>query len=209
MFMNKRRIILFFLIGVIIAIIIMLVVKYINLSSLEYDDGDKFKDEYMELNNVATDDGKKYPRVSISDENKIKYTSYDEILDIFNNDGDAVIYFGYAKCLYCRSVVSVLVDAAVETGLDKIYYLDIEEKEENYEQLFTVLDDRFIDTSNNDRKIYSPLVIFVADGKIVSHNKGTLFSQDDPYVLLDASQIEGLKSIYVSGINDVMDAMNE
>ena len=207
--MNKRRIILFFLIGVIIAIIIMLVVKYINLSSLEYDDGDKFKDEYMELNNVATDDGKKYPRVSISDENKIKYTSYDEILDIFKSDGDAVIYFGYAKCLYCRSVVSVLVDAAVETGLDKIYYLDIEEKGENYEQLFTVLDDRFIDTSNNDRKIYSPLVIFVADGKIVSHNKGTLFSQDDPYVLLDASQIEGLKSIYVSGINDVMDAMNE
>ena len=205
--MNKRRIILFFLIGVIIAIIIMLVVKYINLSSLEYDDGDKFKDEYMELNNVATDDGKKYPRVSISDENKIKYTSYDEILDIFKSDGNAVIYFGYAKCLYCRSVVSVLVDAAVETGLDKIYYLDIEEKGENDEQLFTVLDDRFIATSDNDRKIYSPLVIFVADGKIVSHNKGTLFSQDDPYVLLDASQIEGLKSIYISGINDVMNAM--
>ena len=207
MFKNKKRIVLFLMVGVIIAIIIMLVVKYINQSSLVYDDGVKFKDEYMKLNNVATEDGKKYPRVSISDENKIKYTSYDEILDMFNNDGDGVIYFGYAKCLYCRSVVSVLVDAALDTEIDNIYYLDVEEKGEKYDELLTILGDNFIDTSNNERKIYSPLVMFVADGNIVSYNKGTLFSQEDPYVLLDASQIEGLKSIYVSGINDVMDAM--
>ena len=75
--------------------------------------------------------------------------------------------------------------------------------------MLNVLGDEFIDTSNGERKVYSPLVIFVADGKIVSYNKGTLFSQEDPYNELDASQIQGLSEIYRYGIRDVLNAMND
>ena len=47
----------------------------------------------------------------------------------------------------------------------------------------------------------------MADGQIVSYNKGTLFSQEDPYTELDASQIQGLSEIYRYGIRDVLEAM--
>lgn len=182
-----------------------LVVFVMNFSFAVNDEG-MFYDEYTKLNNMASEDGKKYPRVNIAKNNKIKYVTYNEVLDVFNNQGDAVIYFGYAKCLYCRSAVQVLVDTAVETDLDKIYYLDVEEKGNKYEELLNTLGNEFIDTSENERKIYSPLVIFVADGKVVSYNKGTLFSQEDPYTELDASQIKGLSEIYRYGIRDVLEA---
>ena len=60
-----------------------------------------------------------------------------------------------------------------------------------------LLDDSFV-----------PLVIFVVDGNIVSYNKGTIFSQDDPYKELNKSQIQGLSEIYKYGINDVVNGIN-
>jgi len=53
----------------------------------------------------------------------------------------------------------------------------------------------------------APLVIFVANGRVVSYNKGTLFSQEDPYTELDKSQVEGLSEIYKYGIRDVVDSI--
>ena len=140
-------------------------------------DENKFENEYEKLNNVATENGEKYPRVSIGRNNKIKYATYDEILDIFENNKDAVIYFGYAKCLYCRTAIQVLVDTANDTKLKEIYYLDVETKGDKYEELLTTLGDNFINTENGGRELYSPLVLFVAKGRVVSYNKGTLFSQ--------------------------------
>ena len=55
---------------------------------------------------------------------------------------------------------------------------------------------------DDENRIYAPLVIFVVDGSIVSHNKGTLFSHDDPYMELDKDQKEGLSEIYNYGIRD-------
>ena len=94
----------------------------------------------------------------------------------------------------------MLCEAAEGTELDTIYYLDVN-KDIDYSSLIDKLRDDFI---TDDNKILSPLVIFVVDGEVVSHNKGTLFSQEDPYIELDDSQIEGLKEIYSYGINDVL-----
>ena len=47
----------------------------------------------------------------------------------------------------------------------------------------------------------------MVNGNVVSYNKGTLFSQEDPYVELDDYQVEGLSEIYRYGINDVLDSM--
>lgn len=199
-FTNKKK-----LITVIIAAMLIIVVLVFGLfNMLDNDKNNVFKDEYESLNNVATEDGKKYPRVVIPEDNKIKYASYEEVIDIFNKNGDAVVYFGYPTCLYCRTAIQVLLNVSEETEISEILYLDVEKKGERYDELLGKLGDEFKTELN---EIYSPLVIFVADGNIVSYNKGTLFSQEDPYQELDQSQINGLSHIYKSGIQDVLNAM--
>lgn len=204
--MNKKRI---FIISGTLVITIALIILIINLfgndgliSITKNPDGEKFENEYEELNGVKTEDGKEYPEVNISYSKIIKYTNVDEIVNIFNNDKSAVIYFGFSTCTYCRSAIEVLCDTAKETELDTIYYFDVKENN-NYDKLLNVLDERFITDEN---KIYAPLVLFISNGDIVSHNKGTLSSQDDPYVELDESQKQGLSEIYWYGIRDVVES---
>ena len=202
LFNNWKKLLLVLVCSLIVIVsLVYVIMGFINNNS---SDSNKFEDEYEELNNVATEDGKKYPRVDISSDNKMKYVTYDEVLDVFKNNEDAVIYFGYAKCLYCRTAVQVLVDTAKDTELEEIYYLDVESKDEKYNELLNALGTNFIVDENGEKLIYSPLVVFVVNGQIVSHNKGTLFSQEDPYVELDKYQVDGLSEIYGYGINDVL-----
>ena len=145
---------------------------------------------------------KKYPEVKLPSNNILRYSDVNEISNIFKDKGNGVIYFGFSTCLYCRSAIEVLCEEAKDTKLDKIYYLDTS-KVEDYGEMLGYLDDKFLTDEKNN--VYSPLVIFVVRGQIVSYAKGTLFSQEDPYVELDKSQIEGLGEIYRYGIRDVLD----
>lgn len=206
---SKYRV--YYLIGGIVGIVLVIIfgVYLLTTTVFKKSDNDKIVDQYEKLNNMASEDGKKYPRVNISDYDNMKYISIDGVLDIFDNNKDAVIYFGYPTCLYCRTAIQVLVDTAKNTELDTLYYLDVENRGEKYDDLLNVVGDNFILEENGVREIYSPLVIFVAKGKIVSYNKGTLFSQEDPYKELDKSQIEGLSEIYRYGIRDVVESMKK
>lgn len=189
---------------IILIIVIILVTMLLRgrglISITRNPDGEKFKEEYESLNDDTSEEGKTYPKVEIPANNIMKYTDTKEVLSIFKDRGNAVIYFGYPECLYCRSAIGVLLDVAATTKLDVIYYLDVKEEDSLYNELLNTLGKEF----TVDNKIYVPLVVFVVDGTIQSYNKGTLFSQDDPYVEMDASQIKGLSEIYYYGINDVL-----
>lgn len=198
-------------------------------------DGTRFKNEYEELNNTIVEGDKKYPEVRLPSSNLIKYSTIEEVMDVFNNDKDAVVYFGYSTCLYCRNAIQVLIDTAVGTELDEMLYIDIEDywevKEldsnnkivttqqphEKYYELLETLGDELVvdyvleDASGNEiktgvKRIQYPLVIFITDGKVVSYNIGTLFSQEDPFVEMDDSQKQGLSEIYRYGIRDVVNS---
>lgn len=207
---NKKK--LWLLIGgviIIIALIVFLIMYLSNGSKtnniINYD-GRKIAKEYESLNNKDNEDGKKYPTVNIPSNNVLKYSSSEEILKIFENGSDAVVYFGYATCLYCRTAIQVLCDTAKNTELDAIYYLDVYEKDNKYDELLNMLGDELVENTDGKKNIISPLVIFIVDGKVASYNKGTLFSQDDPYIELDNSQIKGLSEIYRYGIKDVLES---
>ena len=176
--------------------------NFVTSEKIEVDEKE-FKSKYEELNDVVNEEGKKYPVVKIPANNNIKYKEINQIVDIFENNKDAVIYFGYPECVYCRSAVQVLFDIAKDTELDTINYLEIKD-DTNYDEIMKYLGNEFITTDNNKRTIYSPLVLFVVNGDVVSYNKGTLFSQTDPYVELDNDQKFGLSEIYKYGINDVL-----
>ena len=196
-------------------------------------DGIKFADEYESLNNQEIEAGKKYPKVKIPNDNIIKYATIKEVNDVFKTNGDAVVYFGYSTCLYCRNAIQILIDKAHESELDVLYYIDAEEvwdeykldsqnqilktKEANsdyYEMLDLLGEELTYDyklTTSDEKEIATgvkrievPLVIFITNGKVSSYNKGTLFSQEDPLVEMDESQKNGLGEIYYYGIRDVV-----
>lgn len=202
------------MIGIIIAIVVVIIV--IVTSILIYNkmdaamlakksDNERFSLEYERLNERTTLSFKKYPQVNISESNIFKYIDVAKVNEIMENNGEAVVYFGSPKCLYCRSAVQVLHDVAKETKLDVIYYVDVTKEKKEVIKLYEKFDERLIFSDDDvSNLLKDSLVVFIADGFVVSYQEGTLFSQESPYDPLDEWQLYGLKEIYLSGINDVL-----
>ena len=195
-------------------------------------DGEKFKQEYEDLNGKTIGDTKyEYPKVEIDKDNAIKYASYDDVLELLT-DGTGVIYLGYPNCPWCRSAVPALLDAADEVGIKEIYYINMEnerdeikvkedgtletvkEGTEGYKKLLERLDnilDEYTLTdihgnvvSANEKRIYVPLVIFVRKGEIVGYHLDTVESQKNPFDGLDKKQKNELMDIYVNYMHKVL-----
>lgn len=199
-------------------------------------DAIKFKNEYEALNDVvneATDN--KYIEVNIDEENPMVYKTGKEILDVLKNE-DAIIYFGFAACPWCRNAVPVLLDAAKELNVDKIYYVDILDIRDTYKfsgsiepeqtkkgtdayyEIFKFLDkklEKFYvkDEAGNMydtgvKRLYAPTVVGVKGGKIVGFHESTIESQTDPYELLDEKGKSELKNEYKKIIESVNEKNN-
>ena len=225
--------------SVLVVAVILIVVMVFSFKkgtytyTVENEDGVKFANEYESLNNQEVEDGKKYPKVQIPNDNIIKYASVKDINEVFKTTGDAVVYYGYSTCLYCRNAIQILIDKAHESELDVLYYVDIEkvwdeyrldqnnnivktqEETDGYYEMLNYLGDeltydyKLITNDNKEittgvKRIEVPLVIFITNGQVSSYNKGTLFSQEDPLIEMDDSQKKGLGEIYYYGIRDVV-----
>lgn len=199
-------------------------------------DAIKFKNEYESLNGVvneATDN--KYIEVSIDEENPMVYKTGKEIVDVFKNE-DAVIYFGFAACPWCRNAVPVLLDAAKELDVDKIYYVDIlnirdtykfsgsiepEQTKKGTDAYYEIL--KFLDKKlekfyvkdeagnmydTGVKRLYAPTVVGVKGGKVVGFHESTIESQTDPYELLDEKGKSELKNEYKKIIESVNEKNN-
>ncbi len=195
----------------------------------------KFKEEYESLNDKKNSSNKIYPKVSISKDNKVKYASYDRLLEILDKES-GIIYLGYPECPWCRNAVPVLLEAASELDLD-VYYMNMHDERDTikikedgsmeivnpgtdgYKKLLQRLDAILPDytledvngktVSANEKRIYVPLVIFVRDGEIVGYYADTVESQTNPYELLNNDQKNELMDIYLElmhkVLNDVCD----
>jgi len=196
------------------------------------NDSNKFKEEYESLNGKTFYQNYKYKDVTIPEDNPIKYSDYKEIIDIVKN-GSGVIYLGYPECPWCRSMVSVLMEAANNTNISTIYYLNmhdvrdeyelsdnnevklVREGQEGYQELLEALDEILLDYTLKDsdgveysvgeKRIYVPIVIFVHDGTIVDYHMDTVETQTNPMDELTEEEHDELYDIYVSGIHKVLD----
>lgn len=213
-----------------IAIILSAVLVFITCFLLlpKNNDNLKFKEEYESLNGKKNKNNQEYVEVKIDEKNPFIYASYKEVVDLLEN-GTGVIYFGFPECPWCRNMVPVLSDAANELGVDKIYYfnaLDMRDKKslddkgniviekegtDEYYNLVEIMYDYIsVYEGLNDesiKRIYFPTVIFVKDGDIIGSHVGTLDSQEDPYVVLNDSQKNELKNIYIDYMNDVFELL--
>lgn len=137
-------------------IMILGTVMCVLLASIAYlkianttNDALKFKEEYESLNGTEAH-GKKYSNLEISMDNPIKYSNYDEILDIIENKS-GIIYFGFPSCPWCRTALPVLFDVAKENNIETIYYLNILNERDSY----TLEDGKLVyatDEDGNEKK---------------------------------------------------------
>ena len=218
--MKKNQKIILFIVVILIGVSAFLILKPESMAS-------QFKKEYESLNGKKTESGKKYLDVSV-DGNKIVYASYSKIFEVLNTTG--VIYFGFPECPWCRNAMPVLLEAADEVGIDKIYYMNnkddrdikslkdnkvVIEKEgsSNYNKLLKKLGKNasVYEGLNDDsiKRLYFPTVVVVKEGKIVDYIMGTVDSQTDPYKALNSNQRKELKNKYVKAMKKILSCSSE
>lgn len=124
----KKEKIFFVVVPVLCAIAaIIAYLKVINVNN----DAIKFKEEYEKYNGVKVSDKLSYSNLDIDEDNPIKYSNYDEIIDIIENK-TGIIYLGFPECPWCRSVLPVLFDVLDENDIETVYYLNILNERDAY-----------------------------------------------------------------------------
>lgn len=160
-------------------------------------DTSKFKTEYEEGNNGII--------VNVSDDDKIKYVTPSEVLNILTF-GTGIIYFGRPTCPWCRNVVPVLLEVARTNNLT-VNYLNPGEitgdDVKDYVKVKEALDSYLDYDEDGTKSLHIPDVYFVYNGKILGHHLSTVSSQDDPYTALTSSQKQELINIYNSYIEQM------
>lgn len=214
---------------VIIAICVTLVIALCGFiiyrhSQNEMTDAIRFKNEYESLNDIDTNDGKnKYPSIEIADDNPIVYKSPKEILDVLN-EKEAIVYFGYASCPWCRNIIEVMLDVAQDKGIKKIYYVDIKDVRDEYVFAGSIkpkqtkkgsdayyeilaffgdlLEDYYIADEKGNRydtgvtRLYAPAVVRVSNKRIEKMHVSTVESHENPFIKMNDEQRNELYTIY-------------
>jgi len=140
--MKKEKI---FIIAVPILCVLGIICTYLKIINNNINnDSVKFKEEYEKLNGTIAYSDIKYPSLDISIDNPIKYSNYDEIIDVIKNKS-GVIYLGFPECPWCRSALPVLFDVAEDNDIETIYYMNIKNERDSYvvedEKLVYALDE--------------------------------------------------------------------
>ena len=218
--MEKRNKIILITV-VILTLIVIAVCIYciINNNHVNNSDAIKFRTEYMELNDKVNESvGKNYPLVNISVDNTVKYASPKEATKMLKS-GTGLIYFGFNDCPWCRSLVSVLTDVAIEKE-ENIYYVDIADIRSSFiiedgklsknkkgtkdyynilEKLDEYLDEYYLEDEvgnkydTEEKRLYAPTLVAVKKGKITGIHVGTVPSQQNGYDKLSNDEIKELE----------------
>lgn len=173
--------------------------------------------EYAALNGSTTESGNEYLDVNLPDDHRFTTATDRDIINLLEN-GSGIIYFGFPECPWCRNMMPVLDEAAKDSDVDQIHYLNVREIRDtrslaedgtvvidepgstSYAEILAELGDFAPEyTGLNDptqRRIYVPLVVAVRDGKVVGSHMSTVDSQTDPYIALTEEQHDELLGIY-------------
>ena len=204
-----------------------------EISSGSSTDALLFKNEYESLNNIVREkDGKTIRELMISSNNPVDILTEDETLRLLK-EGTGIIYFGFADCPWCRTLLPVLFKTLDNMSIERLYYLNIgsirdtlvlndknkvEVKEEGtqgyykiVEALDSVLDSYYLTTSDGKKvdtkkkRLYAPTLVGVKNGEIVGIHVGTLESQENAYDDLTIEQEEELSKSIQELVNKVYD----
>ena len=120
------------LIGLPILCVIAAIIGYLMIiNTNKNNDAIKFKEEYEKLNGAVAYSDIKYSTLNINKNNPIKYSTYDEILKVIENES-GIIYLGFPECPWCRSALPVLFEVAKDNEINTIYYLNIKNDRDSF-----------------------------------------------------------------------------
>ena len=196
----------------------------------------KFKEEYESLNGTTSASGKQIREIAIDKNNPVVYKTADDIVKMIEDKETFVVYFGFASCPWCRSVLPTLLDVIDDLKLDTLYYVDVtgirdvlELNEKNelvtktkgsdayyklLELLADVLSDYSMKDSNgkeiqtNEKRIYAPNVVGIVNGKADQMTTGISSLQTDGYMDLTEEMVNETYNKFKCVINCVLDGKN-
>ena len=223
----KKKVLIF--IAIILAALVFGFIYKIN-SDYKKTDAYKFKVEYESLNNEDTGYGKVYRELNINKKNRIKYSTAKEIVEKTENNETFVVYFGFAKCPWCRSMIENLIDLSIENEID-IYYVDVldirdtieyvdgelkttKEGDKDYMKLIELYGDVLSDynvkngdekISTGEKRIYAPNVIAVVNGEAKEMVEGVSEKLEDPY----GEITEEMKKTSIKQLKCIFKCINE
>jgi len=96
-------------------------------------DSIKFKEEYEALNGTKNSNGQQIRSILIDEDNPLIYAEAKDIVSMIENKESFIVYFGFANCPWCRSVIPSLITSAKENNVTKIYYVDVLSIRDKYE----------------------------------------------------------------------------
>lgn len=184
----------------------------------------KFKKEYESINGTKWEsDGYsgEYLTIDLPRNNLMKYATDETIVDLVTS-GTKVIYFGNAKCNWCRSAVPVLIEAAKDYGLQEIYYYDFFSLRSAYEEgtdqrlvdiyqslmneIGDLITTTFDEESNTagEKRLSAPSVVTVSTGKVVDLHLKTVDSHTNYNKDLTSEQKKELKTIYLNMFKELV-----
>jgi len=112
-----------------------------------------------------------YPLVG--EDNIFVYRNADETADILAR-GRGIVFMGFKECPWCQQYAVFLHEAALEMGIDTIYYCDIREdrerNSEGYRKIAAVLTDRLQYDDEGRPRVYVPDVSIVSRGRIIARD---------------------------------------
>ena len=193
------------------------------------DDAKKFKEEYESLNGIVNDNGKSIRTINIDLNNPFVYKTEDDIVSMIINKETFLVYFGFPKCPWCRSMLESLIEVAKEYDLETIYYVNVldirdtidktgnrtKEGTEGYYKLLGLMNDVLSDydikddngkkVNVNEKRIYAPNVVAVIDGHANKLTTGLSDKQNDAYMELT----DDIKNDMKSSLTDVVSIVQE
>ncbi len=215
-----------------VVIFLFIIVGLISLTACgKKNDAIKFKEEYESLNNQ--DNGNhKIREISIDKDNPIIYSTAEKIADMITNKETFVVYFGFPKCPWCRSMLETFLEVAKDRKITKIYYVDVydirdtkelvdgevkttKEGSKGYNELLEKLDSVLSDyelstedgekVSTGEKRIFAPNVVAVVNGEAIKLTEGISDKQEDAYQDLT----EELKKDMYEQLECVFKCLNE
>lgn len=222
---------------VIIAIIALIIITGCSFTKEEEKvEVDKFKEEYEGLNGKVIDGTDLVHRkITIPDDHPFVYKSANDILTMMDNGETFVVYFGFAKCPWCRSVLPTLIDVASDLELNEIYYVDVSEIRDAYKiedgevviskegsegyigllkRFENVLDDYTLTDEDGEevevgeKRIYAPNVISVVSGQAKQLETGISEKQEDAFMDLSKDIKDEMYNKFKCALKCVMDSKN-
>lgn len=138
-------------------------------------------------------------------DNVFIYKTEEEIIN-FLETGTGIVYLGFPECPWCQSYVVYLNEVAKDSGIEKIYYLNVKDMRSNntpnYQKIVSLLSDILPNDENGDKKVYVPQVVFVKKGNVVAgDNETSMISDGTPLEYWTSENIANLKQKLVGYIN--------